>query len=118
SVAEPEAIATMSAHPSWIVARWASQFGIDIAARICAFDQSIPTTTISLRFPFAEDDWVREGIDLAPGTFLANARRVVSGDVTKTKTYSEGRIGIQDEASQLVAALVGKGSRLVDSGPA
>lgn len=114
SVAEPEAIATMSAHPSWIVARWAFQFGIDTAARICAFDQSIPATAVRLRFPAAEDELRREGIDLAPGTFLANARRLVSGDVTKTKTYSEGRTAIQDEASQLAAALVGKGSRILD----
>jgi 16S rRNA (cytosine967-C5)-methyltransferase len=45
---------------------------------------------------------------------LANARRVTAGDVTKTKAYLDGRIAIQDEASQLVAALVGSGSRILD----
>jgi 16S rRNA (cytosine967-C5)-methyltransferase len=34
--------------------------------------------------------------------------------VTKTKAFSEGRVAIQDEASQLVAALVGRGKRVLD----
>ena len=38
----------------------------------------------------------------------------VGGDVTQTRAYREGRVFIQDEASQLVAALVGTGSRLLD----
>jgi 16S rRNA (cytosine967-C5)-methyltransferase len=45
---------------------------------------------------------------------LATARIVTSGDVRQTQAYREGRVFIQDEASQLVAALVGKGSRLLD----
>lgn len=114
SVADSEAIAATSAHPFWLVSRWASQFGVDIAARICAFDQSIPPAAIRLRSPSAEVELRGEGIDLAHGTFLTNARRVASGDVTKTKAYFEGRIAIQDEASQLVAALVGRGSRILD----
>ena len=55
-----------------------------------------------------------EGIELAPGALLTSARTVTGGDVTQTRAYREGRVFIQDEASQLVAALVGKGSRLLD----
>ena len=55
-----------------------------------------------------------EGIELAPGALLTSARIVTGGDVTQTQAYREGRVFIQDEASQLVAALVGKGSRLLD----
>ncbi len=61
-----------------------------------------------------EAELQREGIELAPGALLTSARIVTSGDVTQTKAYREGRVFIQDEASQLVAALVGKGSRLLD----
>jgi 16S rRNA (cytosine967-C5)-methyltransferase len=39
---------------------------------------------------------------------------VDSGDVTKTSAYREGRISIQDEASQLVALLAGHGERILD----
>jgi 16S rRNA (cytosine967-C5)-methyltransferase len=45
---------------------------------------------------------------------LSNARRVISGDVTSTAAFRERRIAIQDESSQLVAALVGKGERILD----
>jgi 16S rRNA (cytosine967-C5)-methyltransferase len=97
-----------------LVERWAQQFGMETAAQICAFDQVPPVTSIRLRDPGAENDLPKEGIELEPGALLANARRVVAGDVTKTKPYADGRIAIQDEASQLVAALVGKGNRILD----
>jgi 16S rRNA (cytosine967-C5)-methyltransferase len=112
--ADPDALATASAHPSWLVHRWVSQFGLDVARRICIYDQSIPLTTIRLRAASAEEELRGEGIQLAPGDFLDNARRVISGDVTKTRAFVESRIAIQDEASQLVAALVGRGSRILD----
>jgi 16S rRNA (cytosine967-C5)-methyltransferase len=114
SAAEPDAMATASAHPAWLVRRWVSQFGAEMARRICISDQLAPVTSIRLRAISAEEELRVEDIELAPGAFLANTRRVVSGDVTKTKAFVEGRIAIQDEASQLVAALVGKGSRILD----
>jgi 16S rRNA (cytosine967-C5)-methyltransferase len=40
------------------------------------------------------------------------ARRVLAGDVTATRAYQDGRISIQDEASQLVALLAGRGERM------
>jgi 16S rRNA (cytosine967-C5)-methyltransferase len=48
-------------------------------------------------------------VQLAPGQLLASARRVVARDVTSTCAFREGRISIQDEASQLVAVLAGGG---------
>ena len=53
-------------------------------------------------------------MQLAPGRLLSAARRVLSGDVTGTRAYREGRISIQDEASQLVALLVGRGEKILD----
>ncbi len=114
AAADLKSIAKTSAHPLWLVERWASQFGVDIAARISAFDQQPPVTSIRLRDPSAEVALQAEGMKLAPGAVLANARRITTGDVTKTKPYADARIAIQDEASQLVAALVGKGSRILD----
>jgi len=114
AVADPQSVAKTSAHPLWLVERWASQFGVEIAASVSAYDQEHPVTSIRLRDPAAEANLRAEGIELTPGALLANARRVNAGDVTKTKAYSDGRIAIQDEASQLVAALLGKGSRILD----
>ncbi len=113
SAADPDEVANASAHPSWLVHRWAAQFGLELTHQICAYNQKVPITTIRLRVP-AEEELRDSGIELEPGIFLASARRVISGDVTKTRALAEGRIAIQDEASQLVAALLGKGSRILD----
>jgi 16S rRNA (cytosine967-C5)-methyltransferase len=55
-----------------------------------------------------------EGMVLQPGRLLASARRVSAGDVTKTHAFREGRVAIQDEGSQLVGLLAGRGSRILD----
>ena len=104
----PEALARALAHPQWMVERWAQAYGLSAARQICEHDQSIPITAIRLRTPTAEQQLVQEGITLIPGALLASARRVQPGDVTKTQAFRSGQIVIQDEASQLVAALVGQ----------
>ena len=108
-------LAQLYAHPLWLVERWAARFGIVTAEKICAFDQETPVTALRLAHPDElEDELRREHIELAPGALLKSARRVIRGDVTRTRAFAEGRVAIQDEASQLVALLVGRGERLLD----
>lgn len=57
--------------------------------------------------PDAESGLISEGISLERGALLSSARRVLAGDVTKTKAFRNSVVTIQDEGSQLVAALVG-----------
>ena len=45
---------------------------------------------------------------------MTSARRVLSGNVTNTRAFRKGRLVIQDEASQLVALLVGQGKTILD----
>ncbi len=104
----------MQAHPLWLVERWAKRYGLEPAAKICANDQSIPATAIHVSGDSAVSELEAEGIKLEPGVLMRSARRIAAGDVTKTKAFDEGRIWIQDEGSQLVAALVGRGERLLD----
>jgi 16S rRNA (cytosine967-C5)-methyltransferase len=105
--ASPETLARALAHPQWLVERWEQAYSLSAARQICQHDQSIPTTAIRLRTPTAEQQLMQEGITLIPGGLLASARRVQAGDVTKTQAFRAGQIVIQDEASQLVAVLVG-----------
>ena len=107
-------LAAAYAHPAWMVERWALRYGMEKAAAICRFDQEQPATCVRLVSETAEADLVAEGIELAPGAFLAKARRVVRGDVTATVTYRNGGVRIQDEGSQLVAELAGKGENILD----
>jgi 16S rRNA (cytosine967-C5)-methyltransferase len=107
-------LADALAHPEWLVARWIHEFGISIARQICSYDQQIPATTISILEPALADELQNEGITLVPGQLLAPSRHVVAGDIAKTRAFREGRLAIQDEASQLVALFVGHGSRILD----
>src|SRR5882724_719415 len=114
------AIAAEYAHPEWLAARWLDHFGVETARAICVEDQRVPPTHIRVRevtdgagsTPF---DFVGEDVRLSPGSLLAAARCVESGDITKTQAFRNGRIAIQDEASQLIALLVGRGSRILDA---
>jgi 16S rRNA (cytosine967-C5)-methyltransferase len=105
----PEAIAEAYAHPTWLVERWMQQYGLAPTQKICIHDQTIPATTLRLRTPDAESELSKEGISLAPGNLLSQARRLNSGDVTKMQSFRNAHVVIQDEASQLIAALVGTG---------
>jgi 16S rRNA (cytosine967-C5)-methyltransferase len=102
----PESLARNRAHPLWLVERWTRAYGRAATYQICQHNQSIPSTAIRLRTLTAEQQLREEGITLTPGALLASARRVQSGDITKTQAFRTGQIVIQDEASQLVAALV------------
>jgi len=102
-----DALVRAFAHPLWLVERWVKEYGLSTAQAICRHDQSIPATTIRLRDPKAEHQLSQENISLLPGGILASARRVQAGDITRTKAFRSGQVAIQDEASQLVAALIG-----------
>jgi len=114
TTAEPAELAGVSSHPPWLVQRWTHDLGLQKTQSICAYDQTVPGTTIRLRDATVEHDLRHEGIGLAPGKLLVSARRVESGDVSRTNAFCEGRIAIQDEASQLVAMLIGEGPRILD----
>jgi 16S rRNA (cytosine967-C5)-methyltransferase len=116
-ISSPGALARALAHPQWLVDRWSHAYGLAAAHQICQHNQSVPTTAIRLRS--AEQQLNDEGITLIPGGLLTSARRVQAGDITKTQAFRTAQIVIQDEASQLVAALVSpsalkEGSRILD----
>lgn len=107
-------LASEFAHPEWLVERWVNHYGIANAEAICRHDQQVPPTSIRPDNDEVARELQDEGVELAPGALLTSARTVTAGDVTQTRAYRDGRVFIQDEASQLVAALVGRGSRLLD----
>jgi 16S rRNA (cytosine967-C5)-methyltransferase len=114
NAATPAALANSAAHPSWLVERWTKQFGLESAREICAYNQRIPETAIRITDAAIAEGLRKHKIELSPGRLLTSAYRVVSGDLTHTHAFREGRIAIQDEASQLVSLLVGQGSHILD----
>jgi 16S rRNA (cytosine967-C5)-methyltransferase len=101
------------AHPNWLVERWVSFYGYDVAQKICEYDQRAPATAMRLSDMEDESALAAQGIQLLPGALMKNARIATSGDLSKA-ALKDGKITIQDEGSQLVAALVGNGKRILD----
>jgi 16S rRNA (cytosine967-C5)-methyltransferase len=108
------ALAEKFAHPLWLVERWVRHFGWPRTRQICGYDQQAPPAALRLVDTGAEEELRTQGIDIAPGRLLMSGRRVRAGNVSGTRAFAEGRVAIQDEASQLVAVLVGRGARILE----
>jgi 16S rRNA (cytosine967-C5)-methyltransferase len=112
-------LARNAAHPPWLVARWTERYGLELTRQICARDQIVPDTSIHIytrthantNEDRCDSELADAGVQFSPGRLLSAARRIISGDITGTRAYREGRISIQDEASQLVALLAGSAVR-------
>lgn len=102
-----------AAHPEWLVNRWRENYGAEGARQICEYDQAQPTPTIRITDVAIRDELKSDGTDLMAGRLVASSF-AVDGDVTKTKAFRERHLVLQDEASQLVALLVGQGKSILD----
>src|SRR6266705_4761971 len=109
--AELVELAELSAHPLWLVQRWTKQFGYEAAKQFCIYDQNVPESSIHLH-----REGELSGVRLSPGKLLSSARRLQPGTSINVGHPRFNRIHIQDEASQLVALLAGKGSVIQDHG--
>jgi 16S rRNA (cytosine967-C5)-methyltransferase len=122
------------AYPEWMVTRWRKVYGADACRRICEQGQAESDTAVRLLSNDAEDKLRSHGIVLQPGTFLVNARRLALADETaavariendgsieleaenrSTSFEHHAQAQLQDEGSQLVAELLGKGMRILDA---
>jgi 16S rRNA (cytosine967-C5)-methyltransferase len=100
-----ETLARRASHPVWLVRQWVEQYGLESARKICLNNQSVPPTALAMVGEVTGVELNSAGVHLEAGKLLASAWRVVSGDVTLAAAYRDGRVMIQDEASQLVALL-------------
>ena len=103
-----------AAYPGWLTERWADCFGAETARAICCHGQSQPALTVRLVDPAAEAELIHSGIQLDAAEMLVAARTVLSGDITATSAYCDGRVRIQDEGSQLIAEIAGQGDAILD----
>lgn len=97
--------------PGWMLARWEQKFGSKSAQAIVLASQSVPQTCIRVRgesrsIEQMQSELAGEGVHTRPGSFGSHALWVESGHVQATPEWREGRVVIQDEASQLIAGLL------------
>jgi 16S rRNA (cytosine967-C5)-methyltransferase len=105
--------------PAWLLERWQRNFGSEAAQALAWASNLVPPTTLRVCQGKREDVerlLTAEGIHAAPGKYAGQALVVRSGNVQASSALSEGRVVIQDEASQLVGTLVAPeaGQRLLD----
>jgi len=103
-----------SAHPDWMVERWSANYGIDKEAAICEYDQRPPMPVVRITDSAIVKELEQSGIRTEAAGLLAKAYRITAGDITTPKAFRDRRVNIQDEASQLVALLVGEGKSILD----
>jgi 16S rRNA (cytosine967-C5)-methyltransferase len=107
--------------PAWLSERWARNFGKNAMESLAAASLKIPPTTLRVAANGVERATIQqrlaeEGIATRAGLHADSALIVESGSVQSSTLIREKRAVIQDEASQLVAALVSPrpGGRLLD----
>ncbi len=101
-------------HPEWMLRRWTAAFGSAVAEGIANHDNAVPPTTIHVNTARVDMAKVREqlraaGIQTRESDLLGCALHIEVGDVRSTPLFASGEVWIQDEASQLVALLLGNG---------
>jgi 16S rRNA (cytosine967-C5)-methyltransferase len=97
--------AAVQAHPAWLAERWSEFYRVEAMQAICRHDQGQPRMSVRMESPAVAEELSDTGIALASGELLTAARTVVSGDVTATPAFREGRVRGQDEGSQLIGEL-------------
>lgn len=98
---QDEAIAIRTSHPVWIVRalRDALDGDEDALGRLLAADNAAPKVTLASRPGLSEPD----ELPGTPGALSPYARVLDGGAPGDVAAVREGRAGVQDEASQLVA---------------
>ena len=106
--------------PAWLLERWTSM-GEDVALRLAWASTQIPPTVLRVVKPGEGTSLLREalasdGITTRPGQFSARALVVTAGNVQASRALRQGRVVVQDEASQLVVDLLKprEGQRVLD----
>ncbi|HEV2214743.1 MAG TPA: transcription antitermination factor NusB, partial [Terracidiphilus sp.] len=107
-------LALAEAHPAWMVERWSRFYGLNTARAICKHGQRQPALALRLANPEAEAELLSLGAEVQPGALLSSARIVSGVDLAASEAFHAGRIRVQDEGSQLVAELAGRGHALLD----
>jgi 16S rRNA (cytosine967-C5)-methyltransferase len=98
-------------HPDWLVARWLACFGETRTLALLEANNRAPRLACAVHPPSQRDTIEQElrhgGMEVEPGAWLRNALLIRGGNPAATESFRRGALSIQDEASQMVAHLLG-----------
>ena len=122
-IADPlERIAVATSHPAWLIRRWAEAFGIEETERFARANNTSAPAAFRVNTLRADTDTVinnlrAAGVSVAPSRVAPDGWRVQgSAGAALRELTQQGLIYTQDEASQLVAHVLGAraGERVLD----
>jgi 16S rRNA (cytosine967-C5)-methyltransferase len=115
-------LAITLSHPRWLAARWMDRHGFDAAEAWMRFNNAPAPLTLRVNgLKIAKADLIerlaQHGVVVTPARFAPNALVVNEGNPLLTPIAGDGLFFVQDEASQLVAAMVNAvpGERVLDA---
>lgn len=103
-------LSLLYSHPQWIVDRWLARFGESRTGALLDANNRTPMLSIAPRDPRQTEEIAGElagdGLRTERPVLVKSAWAVKGGSVTRTSAFREGRISIQDEASQTIPLLL------------
>jgi 16S rRNA (cytosine967-C5)-methyltransferase len=101
----------LHSHPDWLVARWLVCFGESRTMALLEANNHASRLTCAVHQPAQRDaieqDLRHGGMDVEPGAWLRDAVLIRGGNPAATESFRRGAFTMQDEASQMVAHLLG-----------
>ncbi len=113
-------LSTTLSHPAWLVSRWFDRHGADATEIWCRFNNRVPAVSMRAYSPKDRDEIAAAAqvgsAGLAPLAFVDDGWRFTRGADDASAGDVRSKLVAQDEASQLVAHLVGAqpGDRVLD----
>ena len=95
-------LAVETSHPRWLIERWANAFGLEEAEAFARANNRVPPVAFRI-VDRNFTDVLNQITEITPSTVAENAWRVSGATSLVRELAAEGRIYLQDEASQLVA---------------
>ncbi|MBA2732018.1 MAG: 16S rRNA (cytosine(967)-C(5))-methyltransferase RsmB [Acidobacteria bacterium] len=122
SVVEPvERLAIETSHPVWLLERWSDAFGIDEAAAFARANNEAPPIAFRMVTNRASKTEILDELRAAGGVpasseITPDAWRLEGAGALQRQLVCEGKIYLQDEASQLIAHVLDTqaGERVLD----
>jgi 16S rRNA (cytosine967-C5)-methyltransferase len=111
ALSESERLAILQSHPTWLVERWLARFGSEKTVALLEANNRTPRTSCIVIDPDevtqTSEALRKEGFQVEPGSWLKASLAISGGNTTEARLLKSGKISIQDEASQMVAHLLG-----------
>ena len=116
-----ERVAVATSHPSWLIERWTKAFGAAETEAFARANNEPAPVAFRIVNNRAQEGEVcerlhRSGAELVSSRIVSGAWRIVGGRGLLTESVAAGEVYVQDEASQLVAVMLGArpGERVLD----